>query len=101
MSPSPFPPEQHDRVVAHLTEDHGHELTIVARAFGGGPGVTGVVVDDLDLDGLYLTLAPDGRELWVPYLTRLHTGDQLDRELAGLVRTARSVLGLPPGPDPV
>jgi hypothetical protein len=123
---SPFPPAEHAAVVAHLDRDHASDLVLLARAFGGGPRVRVVRLEELDQDGLHLRLLDDGqvsdrpggdgrpdgddrtdggvrtdgRRLWVPFPHRLSAPAHLDRELALLVRTARHTLGLPPAADP-
>jgi putative heme iron utilization protein len=104
MSHSPFAAAQHQAVTAHLADDHADELLLLARAFGGGSGLTRARLAGFDQDGLDLIVGtddPSDRPLWVPFPHRLTAPEHLDREFALLVRTARHTLGLPAGHDPV
>lgn len=102
MSHSPFAPDQHQAVTAHLADEHGDELLLLARAFGGGEQLIRASLLGFDQDGLDLLVVDgeDERPLWVPFPHRLSAPQHLDREFALLVRTARHSLGLPPGDDP-
>lgn len=101
--PSPFFPAAHrDRIVGHMNDDHADAVLNYVRHFGGLADATAARLDDLDQNGMAITVTRAGGEfpLRVAYPKPLDSAADAHHVLVEMAMSAAQALAATPAAAP-
>ncbi len=91
MSDTGFSPEDVERMVQHMNEDHADSVLLYAHHFAGRTDAKAAVLDDVTPDKMALTL--DGGEcIEIPFPHRLEDGHDAHMTMVQMSKEARAAL---------